>query len=133
MPGCLHGRQLLLRGWLAFASGELICPASGRFDLSSDNRLVAPARGCAAVARRGPARWLMRREWDAIHGRIAQRGLDNLIFEGTVANLDHRDGVVAFFEEPCRDNWFVVVRLADRRLQGLDHRVVVGLVEVHER
>jgi hypothetical protein len=39
VPGCLHGGQLLLPGWLAFASGELICPASGCFDPSSDNRL----------------------------------------------------------------------------------------------
>jgi hypothetical protein len=71
------------RSLMAAERPLLICPASGRFDLSSDNRLVAPARGmhgsgtpwASAVANAA-------RMGRAIHDRIAQRGLDNLILRG---------------------------------------------------
>ena len=47
--------------------------------------------------------------------------------------LGHRDRVQAFLQELRGHDRPVVVRLADRRLEGLDHSVVVGLVEVDER
>src|SRR5215472_17387740 len=43
------------------------------------------------------------------------------------------DRVQPFLQELRRYDRLVVVRLADRRPQGLDDRVVVGLVEVDQR
>ena len=47
--------------------------------------------------------------------------------------LADRDGVQSFLQEGRRHHRRVVVRPADRRPERLDHRVVVGLVEVDER
>ena len=47
--------------------------------------------------------------------------------------LTDRDRVQELLQELGRHDGGVVVRPADRRLQRLDHRVVVGLVEVDQR
>ena len=52
---------------------------------------------------------------------------------GTPGGAPDRDRVQARLEELRRHDRLVVVGLADRRLQRLDHGVVVGLVEVDER